>query len=309
MTTALFSDSEVAALCLRDRRRTEAFREAIELVVRPGDLVVDIGAGSGILSFFAARAGARKVVAVESSPALCEILRSNVRANRFAEVIEVIQGDARDVALPRAVDVVIAELIETWLLDELQLPVLASLRARGVVAGATRLIPHRYDGWVSFGEADFSLYGFEMPFPVHDWPDLDTEGGWIDVPFRPVAERVRAFELDLGCGPEALTEVSARLRPRRSAVVNAARLTGEVHLGGGVRLRDTPCFNGAKVVPVQPTQVRRGRTVEFVFGSAGGAASSLASWRCQPRPRSPSPMAKRLAGNPESPQAEPTRRW
>jgi SAM-dependent methyltransferase len=280
MDSSLFSDSEVASLCLRDKKRTETFRSAIRATVRMGDVVVDAGAGSGILSLFAAEAGAAKVYAVEAAPALSGLLRNIVRANGYQHVIEVLQGDARDARLPQAADVVIAEMIDTWLLDEHQLPVLSELRRRGVIGPQTRVIPERYDALATFGEADFTFFGFEIPFPLHDFPDLDEDGGWIPIPFRTMTETVEAFSIDFREAPPFLEEQIVRAPSLRSGAINAVRLSAVARLCGSESLGETVAFNGAKICPVPRVDVHRGEWIQFRFSGDGDSPRSLAGWRC-----------------------------
>jgi predicted RNA methylase len=130
--TDIWGSSDFAYVCLKDVVRTTSFQAAIKRTVQRGDVVLEVGAGTGILSLFAATAGARKVFAVEIDEYLCECLAETVRANGLTGIIEILPGDARNIDLPSAVDVVIAELIDTGLVEEPQIPVLNSLFERGV---------------------------------------------------------------------------------------------------------------------------------------------------------------------------------
>ena len=66
-TNVAFTPYEIS-FCLHDVARTRMWKEAIEDSVKPGDVVVDAGSGTGILGVFAAMAGAKKVYCVELHP-------------------------------------------------------------------------------------------------------------------------------------------------------------------------------------------------------------------------------------------------
>ena len=57
-TPMLFSSLNVQKSMLEDPVRMTAFRNAIFSVVKKGDIVIDLGSGSGILAIWAAKAGA-----------------------------------------------------------------------------------------------------------------------------------------------------------------------------------------------------------------------------------------------------------
>src|SRR5471032_1272785 len=82
-----------------DRARVDAFARAIASVVRPGDVVVDLGCGTGILGLLACRAGAARVYAIDSGSML-DVARRLARANGFADRIVHVPGHSTRVTLP-----------------------------------------------------------------------------------------------------------------------------------------------------------------------------------------------------------------
>lgn len=154
---------------LRDSVRTEAFRRAIEAMVRPGDVVLDVGAGTGILSLFAARAGARTVYAVEQSN-IAEMARKLVQQNGLSDTIRVLEADIHRVDLPEQVDLIVSEWLGTLGVDENLLPMVIYARDRWLKPDG-KLIPAELTTWmapvqlpmrVESGYFKGSPYGFDL---------------------------------------------------------------------------------------------------------------------------------------------------
>ncbi|XP_069623232.1 histone-arginine methyltransferase CARM1 isoform X4 [Ranitomeya imitator] len=80
-------------------------------------VVLDVGCGSGILSFFAVQAGARKVYAVEAST-MAQHAELLVKSNNLTDRIIVIPGKVEEVSLPEQVDIIISEPMGYMLFNE-----------------------------------------------------------------------------------------------------------------------------------------------------------------------------------------------
>ncbi|CAL5346958.1 unnamed protein product [Camellia sinensis] len=98
-----------------------------------GRVVVDVGAGSGILSLFAAQAGAKHVYAVEASE-MVEYARKLIAGNPLlAQRITVVKGKVEEVELPEKVDILISEPMGTLLVNERMLETYVIARDRFLV--------------------------------------------------------------------------------------------------------------------------------------------------------------------------------
>lgn len=95
---------------------TQLCLELLEESVRPGNLVYDVGTGSGILAIAAARLGAARVVAVDEDEVAVRVARENVARNGLEKVVSVVVGNLLK-GLSEPADVIVANIIADVIID------------------------------------------------------------------------------------------------------------------------------------------------------------------------------------------------
>lgn len=119
---------------LKDEVRTLTYRNSMthNKHLFKDKIVLDVGCGTGILSMFAAKAGAKKVIGVDMS-SIVEHARNIVRENGLADKVEIIRGKIEEIALPdgiEKVDIIISEWMGYALLYESMLDTVLVARDR-----------------------------------------------------------------------------------------------------------------------------------------------------------------------------------
>ncbi len=147
MEQALSGDAGWHMAMLLDEVRVGWFARAIAATVRPGDVVLDLGTGMGLLAMLAAQAGARRVYAVEQSPIL-DVARELVDANGLSGVVTLVPGSSFDLDLPERADVVVSETLGAWGADEGIIAIMADALHR-LVRPDARFIPDGVTMWLA----------------------------------------------------------------------------------------------------------------------------------------------------------------
>ena len=153
-----------------DDIRMDRYIRALKGAIRPGCTVVDLGTGTGIFAMLACRFGAERVYAIEIDDSI-NVAEQSARANGYANRIEFVQADSREVTLPTPADVLISDLRSVLPFFRDHIPTIVDARHR-LLADSGTLISARDQIWAAIVEAPDLYQRYTMPWGKNDF-DLD----------------------------------------------------------------------------------------------------------------------------------------
>lgn len=147
---------------IADTGRLKSYAKAIAAAVRPGDVVVEIGAGPGVFSLLACRAGARRVFAIETDISI-QYARDLAAANGFSDRIEFFQSDSHTVILPERANVIVSDIRGVLPLMGRAIPSQEDARQRFLAPGGI-MIPQQDTLKVAVAETEKSYARLTRPW-------------------------------------------------------------------------------------------------------------------------------------------------
>ena len=284
-----FDDIAEQAWLLLDSVRVAAYARAIRETVTADDVVVDVGTGSGVLAVLAAKAGARKVYAIERG-GVADLAEQVFRDNGVSDRIELLRIDARDAQFAEPPTVIVTETLGALGIEEDIVSLLKLLRAR--CTPNVKLIPHMLRLYVA---------PLSDPSLADVLTKLDAQEGVSLAQVRTrVAQRVSVRRVSseyLAGAPvcyashalahDSLSDTySARLVAARSCEINALATWFEADLSAGVMLTnapDAPWTSWAQLtMPLDPPLiVTEGNTIDIELAPRVGGGRNLYRWNAE----------------------------
>jgi protein arginine N-methyltransferase 1 len=274
---------------LADPARMGAYQQALARALRPGDAVVSLGAGPGVLAILCARAGARHVYAIEPGP-LARLARELAAANGVADRVTVLEADPRAVTLPEPADLLVTEEMGVLTLGENRLPALLDARDRLLRPGG-RVLPERVEVWAAPVEAP-AAWEAVMGLWLRPAYGLDLtrlgmvsrhEAHAVELPSAPCLTAPARFHvLELEGAPEAGFEAQRYLAIERDGTLHGLAVWFEAHAGGAPAFSTAPggplAHAGQAFFPApRPVPVAAGTRVGLILEAI--PAGPLVHWR------------------------------
>lgn len=279
------SEIELHRKLLGDAPRNAAFHRALQQLIRPGaSTVLDIGAGTGFLSFLARRLGARQATLIEYTDAL-ELAEELARRNRI-DGLSFVKAHSSDVRRKMSVDIVVTETLGNYALEENFLE--TAIDARRFLKADGVIVPGRLRQFVA------PVLTPRLQTEIDIWPDI---GYALDLaPARNISlnnmyvRNIEAADLggnathaqlwdDLDVSPQRPAPPSARRKTVhwKAASLPSSRIEGyalwwEAELVEGVTISTSPFsppthWQQIYLPLLEPCALEAGDTLELTLGS------------------------------------------
>lgn len=249
--------------CLADEPRTNAFVHAIENLVKSGDVVIDVGSGTGVFALAAARAGAECVYAVEPDPNLWNVLEKTVRLNGFENVIRVVRSDIERADISDSIDVVVCELVDTGLIDEYQLGAMNFVHNRW---RPEIVIPLSFECAVDLVLHPDMHNGFSFATPRYEF--VESAQCLTDTQVYHLFDFGRVNEKNVRARVSCTAQVDG--------VVNGVRLSNHTQLYEGSWFSHSAKYCVPLILPIDELSVVAGQIFDIEIGYVcGGGARSV----------------------------------
>lgn len=259
---------------LMDSNRMDNFKAAIQYRVFEGAKVLELGGGTGVLSWFAAQT-AEKVYCVEFNPDMVAEARRLLALNHRGERVEVIHADAFEYLPPEPVDFVICEMIHVAMLREKQVEVIELFKQRYAEKFPGHMpvfIPEAVVMAVQPLQQRYDFLGFQAPIIQFQLPGAfsadTTELG------QPALYKV----IDFTQANDKLIEWEGQIEIEESGNLSALRFVTKNILA--IKTEDNSTIdwlNHYMALPLaRPIQVQTGELISLRFSyRAGGSIESL----------------------------------
>lgn len=289
---------------LADRHRLDAFRRAIHATVRPGDVVLDLASGTGILGFFACEAGASRVYGLEAD-GIAGLSRRLAHQNGFADRYQVIRELSTRAELPQRVDVVVTDQIGPLGFEAGLFEVLSDARRRLLKRGG-RVIPAALriyaTPFMSAEIQDAVAFWKNRPagFDFTPAAEIAANTGYpvaIENPDARLAEPARISTWKMP-PPDGVSDIGgkASVTAVRPGSIDAIAGWFSATLAEGIEISNSPLDprrinRRAVMLPVHPPiPVDIGDRIEIALAIL--FTQTLVSWRIAVHPASGAPMQK-----------------
>ena len=259
---------------LMDTRRMQGFKAAIERTVFKGAKVLELGGGTGVLSWFASQK-AEKVWCVEFNPDMVAEARRLLARNPGGHKVEVVHADAFEYLPPEPVDVVICEMIHVAMLREKQVQVIEAFKRRYRERFGPKLpifVPEAVIMAVQPLQQEYDFAGFQAPIVQFQEPTI-IQAGSCEIS----APAVYSI-LDFSAPVSEVIQWEGSFPVMQGGTVNALRFITKNILAVLMEQGNTvDWLNHYMVLPLEePLQVEAGDTLRVSFQyRAGGSIPSL----------------------------------